>query len=109
MANLSFNVVFVIVAVLQIGNSRASPAVVKVDIQTKNTTRADPGDIYYPSINNGQWNQGKRDCRNQDYLGLAEIKDADELDLIKRVLEDNGDIASSYWVGAKICTKPQEI
>jgi len=34
-------------------------------------------------------------------LGLAEIQDADEFALIKRVLEDNADLAASYWVGAK--------
>ncbi|ODM94700.1 Macrophage mannose receptor 1 [Orchesella cincta] len=96
---------FVIVTILSIGSScpssLASPTTAKTGIKAHNKTRADPGDKYFPSINNGQWNQGKRDCRNQDYLGLAEIKDADELDLIKRVLEDNGDIASTYWVGAK--------
>ncbi|CAL8091943.1 unnamed protein product [Orchesella dallaii] len=96
-----FICLFALIAVSQMGSSKASPTVMKNESEAKNNTRANPGDNYFPSINNGQWNQGKRDCLNQDYIGLAEINNEDELNLIKQVLEDNADIAASYWVGAK--------
>ncbi|CAL8091946.1 unnamed protein product [Orchesella dallaii] len=48
-----------------------------------------------------QWDEGKRDCVNKGYIGLAETHKEDELYLIKRILDDNADIAEqAYWVGA---------
>jgi len=34
-------------------------------------------------------------------MGLAEIHNIQELNLIRKILMDNGEIAASYWVGAR--------